>query len=103
MSGGGGGGGKTGIDLPSFSNVDLTPGMESSGAAIANRYSQLGLGNSTMETQDENANVQRWDTQQAELNNQFAQQSFQDQLQAQNASGSGGFLAGLGSLGSILA
>lgn len=91
------GGNKTGIDTPSFQNVDLTPGMESSGAAIANRYSQLGLGDSTMATQDQNANLMAWDTQQAQLNNQFAQQQFQDQLALNNASGSGGFGAGLAS------
>lgn len=89
------GGNKTGINPPSFQNVDLTPGLESSGAAIANRYSQLGLGDSTMETQDQNANLMAWDTQQAALNNQFAQQQFQDQLQLANASGGSGFGAGL--------
>lgn len=73
-------GGGSDISTPSFQNVDLTPGEESTGAAIANRYAQLGLGDSTMLTQDESANAQKWQTQQALLNNQFAQQQFQDQL-----------------------
>lgn len=91
------GGNKSGISTPDFQNVNLGPGMASTGSAIANRYSQLGLGDSTMETQDENANVMAWDTQQAELNNQFAQQQFQDQLALANQSGGSGFGAGLAS------
>lgn len=94
-----GGGGKYGASVPSFQNVNLGPGMASTGSAIANRYSQLGLGDSTMETQDENANVMAWDTQQAQLNNQLAQQSFEDQLQSQSSSAGSGFGAGLKSVG----
>jgi len=101
--GGSGGGGKGGdISTPSFANVDLTPGMISSGTALENRYAQLGLGDSTMETQDENANLMKWSTAQAEENNKWAQQAFSDQLAAQNAQGSGGFGAGLGSFGGLL-
>lgn len=89
-------GGYTQPDLPSFQNVDLTPGEESTGAAIANRYTQLGLGDSTMLTQDESANAQKWQTNQALLNNQFAQQNFQNQL-ALNQQNQGS-LTGLASL-----
>lgn len=91
----------TGADInpPSFQNVDLTPGLESSGSAIANRYNQLGLGDSTMETQDQNANLMRWDTEQAQLNNDLAQRTFTDQLALAQQQPTGGFLTGLLGLG----
>jgi len=100
MSTGGGGGGKGGVSAPDFANVDLTPGMMSTGAAISNRYAQLGLGDSTMETQDESSNVRNWDVEQAKLNNQLQQQQFEDQIQANNQD-SGGFASGLGSLAGL--
>jgi hypothetical protein len=97
-------GGKGGSpSAPDFGNISLAPGMMSTGSAIANRYAQLGLGDSTMETQDENANVQNWDTQQALLDANLQQMSFQDQLQSdQLASQEGGFSAGLGSFAGLL-
>ena len=100
MSVGVSGGGKGGADVPSFGNVDLTPGMMATGNAIANRYAQLGLGDSSMVTQDEAANTMRWDVEQAQLNNQLAQQQFEDQIQANNQD-SGGFSLGLGSLAGL--
>jgi hypothetical protein len=82
------------INPPNFQPIGLEEGAQASGSAIAGRYNQLGLGDSTMATQDESANLQKWMEQQDVMNNQNLQTAFQDQLAAANQGGSG-FLSGL--------
>jgi hypothetical protein len=91
----GSGGGKSGVNLPSFGNVDLSQSMANQGADIASNFSSHGMGDSTNETQAQIGNTLNWDQKQFEANNQLQQQLAQDELQQNNLQGSGGFLSGL--------
>ena len=91
-------GGGSGVSAPNFENVNLEPGMASSGSAIAGNFGDRGIADSTMETQAQAGNVLGWDTKQEEYNNNLAQQSFNDQLQAYQANSSSGSLGGLAAL-----
>ena len=94
-------GGGSGVNAPNFQDVNLEPGMASSGSAIAGNFGNRGLADSTNLTQAEAGNVLGWDTKQEEMDNQLAQQSFQDQLQAYQANSSN--LSGLAGLAGFLA
>lgn len=90
---GGGGGGGGGSPTAAFGDPStgggIDPGPEL--AAVQGRYDQLGLGNSTMATQDQNATLER-------VENENQQTQLQQALALENLNGSGGFQAGANSV-----
>ena len=94
------GGGGADIATPGVNNAPLEEGAAASGAAMQNRYNQLGLGGSTMAQQDQSALGQDFATQEAiETNNQL-QSNFSDQLALNSANNSS--LSGLAGLAGFL-
>lgn len=87
--------GGSGVNLPSFGNVDLGGGLGASNDALANRYDQLGVGGGTAEMSDLGFNAQQFGTQQAQLNNQVAQEQFALQTAQANQPSGLAYLAGL--------
>lgn len=88
-------GGSSGVNLPSFGNVDLGGGLDTANNALDARYNQLGVGGGTAEASDLGFNAQQFGTQQAQLSNQVAQEQFALQSAQANQPSGLAYLAGL--------